>query len=95
MTKGVDEEDGACGSDGSGVSNTDPRAHTQAVGQFPLATHVAEDTDQEVEDDELVRTTIVEPFIERCGFPDGIEVKSNSVGRGNNCTRDDVVTVHE
>ena len=28
-------------------------------------------------------------------FPDGIEVKTNCVGRGNNCTRDDVVTVHQ
>ena len=28
-------------------------------------------------------------------FPNGVEVKSNCVGRGNNCTRDDVVTIHE
>ena len=74
---------------------THPGSHTQAIGQFPLTTHVCIDTDQEVEDYELERTTVIQPLVERCGFPDGIEVESNCVGRGNNCTGDDVVTVHE
>ena len=43
----------------------------------------------------MERTTVVKPFIKGCGFPNGVEVKSDCVGRGNNCTRDDVVTVHE
>ena len=47
LTKGVDQEDCACGSDGSGVSNTDPRAHTQTIGTPPLTTHVAEDANEE------------------------------------------------
>ena len=77
------------------ISNADPRTHTQAVGQFPLTTHVGIDADEEVEDYELERTTIIQPLIEGCCFPNRIEVKSNSVGRGDNSTRDDVVTVHQ
>ena len=95
LTERIDQEDCRCGSDGSGVSNTDPRAHTQTIGQFPLTTHVCIDTDQEVEDYELERSTVIQPLVKRCGFPNRVEVKTNCVGRGNNCTRDDVVAVHE
>ena len=91
----VDEEDCRCSCNRCRISNTDPRSHAQAVGKFPLTTHIAEDTDQEVEDYQLVRTTVVQPLIERSCFPDGVEVKTNCVGRRNNCTRDDVVTVHQ
>ena len=35
------------------------------------------------------------PIHQGMRFPNGVEVKSDCVGRGNNCTRDDVVTVHE
>ena len=93
LTERIDQEDSRCCSDRCAVSNADPRTHTQAVGQFPLTTHVGIDADEEVEDYELERTTIIQPLIEGCCFPNGIEVKSNSVGRGDNSTRDDVVTV--
>ena len=43
----------------------------------------------------MVRTAVIEPFIKRSGFPDGIEVEANCVRARNNCTGDDVVTIHE
>ena len=63
LTKRVNKEDSGRGSDGSGVSNTDPGAHTQAIGQFPLTTHVSIDADEEVEDYKLERTTVVQPLV--------------------------------
>jgi len=48
-----------------------------------------------VEDDELEGSTVVEPFVETCCFPDGIEVESDCVGRGDDCPRDDVVAIEE
>jgi hypothetical protein len=95
LTERIDEEYSRSSSDRCAVSNADPGAHTQTIGKFPLTTHIGIDADQEVEDYELERTTVIQPLVERCGFPDGIEVESNCVGRGNNRTRDDVVTIHE
>ena len=95
LTHGVDEEDCGCCGYGCRVSNTDPRTHAEAVAQFPLTTHVAEDADQEVEDYELVRTTVVQPLIEGSSFPDGVEVQADGVGGRNNSTRDDVVAVEQ
>ena len=65
------------------------------MGEFPLAAHVAEDADQEVEDNQLVRTAVVQPLIERGSFPDGIEVKADGVRGRNNSTGDDVVAVDQ
>ena len=48
---------------GDDVSNEDPRTHTKTIGEFPLTTHIREDTDKEVEHYQLVRTTIIKPFI--------------------------------
>merc|ERR1712113_1379152 len=83
------------GSHRCAVSNADPGAHAEAVGEFPLATHVAEDADQEVEDNQLVRTAVVQPLIKRSSFPDGIEVKADGVRGGHNSTGDDVVAVDQ
>ena len=63
LTQWVDQEHCGSSSNGSAVSNADPRTHTQTVAQLPLTTHVAEYTDQEVEDYQLVRTTVVEPLV--------------------------------
>ena len=83
LTEWIDEEHCRSSGDRRRVSNTDPWAHTQTIGQFPFTTHVCIDTDQEVEDDKLERTTVVKhSFIEGCCFPNRIEVKSNCVGRG-------------
>ena len=79
LTEGVDQEDCGCSSDGCAVSNADPGAHAQAVGEFPLTTHVGVDADQEVEDNQLERTAVVQPLIERSSFPDGIEVQADGV----------------
>jgi len=95
LTNGVDQEDCSCRCHRGRVSNTDPRTHAQAVGQFPLTTHVAENADEEVEDDELVRTPVVQPLIEGSGLPDGVEVKADGVRGRHNRTRDDVVAVHQ
>ena len=45
--------------------NTDPGSHTQTIGQFPLTSHVGVDADEEVEDYELERTTVIQPLVER------------------------------
>ena len=37
----------------------DPGTHTQTIGKFPLTTHVSIDADEEVEDYELERTTVI------------------------------------
>ncbi len=95
LTERIDEEHCTRSSNWSRVCNADPGTHTQAVRQFPLTTHVSIDANQEVEDNELERTTVVEPFIQTGCFPDGIEVQTNSIRRRNNSTRNDVVTVEK
>jgi hypothetical protein len=95
LTEGVDQEDSGGGGHGSAVGNADPGAHAEAVGEFPLAAHVGEDADQEVEDHQLIGATVVEPLIEAGGFPDGIEVQADGVAGGHNSTGDDVVAVHQ
>ena len=95
LTEWIDQEHCRSSGDRRRVSNTDPGAHAQAVGKFPLTTHVGVDADQEVEDDELERTAVVQPLIERSGFPDGIEMETNSVRARNNSTGDDVITIKE
>ena len=95
LTQRVDQEHGSCSCNRRGVCDTNPRTHAQAVAQFPLTTHVAEDANEEVEDHELVRATVVQPLIEGSSFPDGVEVQANGVGGRNNSTRDDVVAVHQ
>ena len=95
LTEGVHQEHGGGSSHRCAVSNADPGAHAEAVGEFPLATHVAEDADQEVEDNQLVRTAVVQPLIERGSFPDGIEVKADGIRGGHNSTGDDVVAVNQ
>ena len=77
------------------VSNANPRAHTETVREFPLTTHITEDTDEEVKNNQLVRSTVIEPLVQRGCFPDGVEVKSNCVRRRYNSTRNDVVAVHK
>merc|ERR1712022_35542 len=95
LTEGVDQEDCRGSSDRCAVGDADPGAHAQAVGKFPLTTHIGVDADQEVEDDELERTAVVQPLIERSSFPDGIEVQADGVAGRNNSTGDDVVAVDQ
>jgi len=95
LTERIDQEDSRCSSNRCRVCNADPRTHTKTVREFPLTTHVSIDANQEVEDNQLERTTVVKPFIQRCSFPNGVEVKTNCVRRRNNSTRDDVVAIHE
>ena len=64
LTEGVNQEDSGGCSDRCAVGNADPGAHAQAVGEFPLTTHVGVDADEEVEDDELERTAVVQPLVE-------------------------------
>lgn len=63
LTDGVDEEYCSCCCYGSRERNTDPGTHTEAVRKFPLTTHVAENTNEEVENYQLVRATVVQPLI--------------------------------
>ncbi|QQE67690.1 hypothetical protein GFS31_44030 (plasmid) [Leptolyngbya sp. BL0902] len=95
LTDGVDQEHSGGSGHRGRVSHADPGAHTEAVAQFPLTTHVAEDADEEVENHQLVGATVVQPLIQGSGFPDGVEVQTDSVGGRNNSTRDDVVAVHQ
>jgi len=93
LTHRVDEEDSRRCGNRRAVSNADPRAHSQAVAQLPLTTHPAEDAHEEVEDNQLVRTAVVEPLIQAGCVPNGIEVQADGVGGGDNCTGDDVVAI--
>merc|ERR1712023_209094 len=95
LTEGVNQEHCRGSSHRCAVGNADPGAHAEAVGKFPLATHVAENADQEVEDNQLVRTAVVQPLIEGSCFPDGVEVQTDGVGGRNNSTRNDVVAVDQ
>ena len=70
----------------------DPGAHAQAVGEFPLTSHVGVDADEE---ENNRGAAVVQPLIEGSSFPDGVEVQADGVGRRNNSTRDDVVAVDQ
>ena len=48
-----------------------------------------------MEDDELVGSTVVEPFIKACSFPNGIEMESDGIAAGNDCAGDDVVSIEK
>ena len=95
LTEGIDQEHSHRCRQRSAVSDADPGAHAQAVGEFPLAAHVGVDADQEVEDHQLERTAVVEPLIEGSSFPDGVEVQANGIAARDHSTRDDVVAVDE
>lgn len=56
--------------------------------------YVGIDVDEEVEDYELERIIVIKLFIKWCCFLDGIEVKINCVGGGDNSIRDDVVIIY-
>ena len=95
LTDRIDDED-SCGSgDRSGESNEDPWTHTKTIREFPFTTHPAANAEKEVKNNELISATVVKPFIETKRFPKRIEVNTNSIGRRNDSTRDDVVTVDE
>ena len=95
LSNGVVEEHSSGGGYGGRKGGKDPRTHTQTVGQFPFTAHVGGHTSQKVQDNQLVFTTIVQPFIHRSGFPDGVQVHANGVGGGDNGTRNNVVTVQQ
>ena len=95
LTEGIDEEHGAGSGHGGAVGDADPGAHAQAVGEFPLTTHVGVDADEEVEDHQLEGTAVVQPLVEAGGFPDGIEVQADGVAGGDNGAGDDVVAVEQ
>ena len=48
LSDGIDQQNRSCSSQRCAVGDTDPGAHTEAVAQFPLATHVAKNAQQEV-----------------------------------------------
>merc|ERR1711991_751251 len=95
LTEGVNQENSHRCRQRSAVSDADPGTHAQAVGEFPLTTHVGGDADQEVEADQLIRAAVVKPLIEGSSFPDGVKVQANGVGRRDNSTGDDVVAVDQ
>jgi hypothetical protein len=95
LTDWVNEENSSSSGDWSGESNENPRTHTETVRELPFTTQPSGNTDKEVKDNNLVGTTVVKPFIKRVGVPDRVEVKTDSVGRRNNGTRDDVVTIEK
>ena len=94
LTEGVNQEDSGSCSDRCAVGNAD-QAHAQAVGEFPLTTHVGVDADEEVENNQLEGAAVVQPLIEGSSFPDGVEVQADGVAGRNNSTRDDVVAVDQ
>jgi hypothetical protein len=82
LTEGIDQEHCRSSSHRCAVSNADPGAHAEAVGEFPLTTHVGVDADQEVENNQLERTAVVQPLVEAGSFPDGIEVQPMALLEG-------------
>merc|ERR1712178_126203 len=95
LTEWVNQENSGGCSDRCAVGNTDPRAHAQAVGEFPLTTHVGVDADEEVENTQLEGAAVVQPLIEGSSFPDRVEVQADGVAGRNNSTRNDVVAVDQ
>merc|ERR1712100_480945 len=95
LTEGVNQEDSGSCSDRCAVGNADPGAHAQAVGEFPLTTHVGVDANEEVENNQLEGAAVVQPLIEGSSFPDGVEVQADSVAGRNNSTGDDVVAIDQ
>jgi len=94
LSERIDQEYCRSGSNGCGICNTDPGAHPQAIGQFPLTTHISIDANEEVEYDKLEWPSIIKPFIERSSFPNWVEVKTDRIRTRNNSTGDDVVAIH-
>jgi hypothetical protein len=95
LSERIDDEDSGCGDDRCGESDEDPRAHTETIGELPLTTEPSADSDEEVKDDQLIRTAVEEPFLEGESFPDGVEVYAECVGRRDDSSRDDVVAEEE
>ena len=48
-----------------------------------------------MEDNELERSAVVEPLIKGGCFPNRVEVETNSVARGHDCARDNIVAPHK
>ena len=67
----------------------------RAVGQFPLAAHVAGNAEQEVQHNQLVGTAVVEPLIHGSSFPDGVEVQADGCRGRDNRTGDDVIAAKQ
>ena len=91
----IHQQDGGGGCHWGAVGHGDPGAHSQAVAQLPFTAHPAEDADQEVEDDQLVGTAVIEPLIDVGSGPDRIEVQADGVGAGHHRSGDDVVAVEQ
>ena len=62
--------------------------------EFPLVT-LRGNTEQKVEDNLLVGSNVVKPFIDGGSFPDGGKEHSNGVGRRHNGTGNNVVSVQQ
>mmetsp|Transcript_67693 Transcript_67693/g.162501 ORF Transcript_67693/g.162501 Transcript_67693/m.162501 type:complete len:334 (+) Transcript_67693:42-1043(+) len=93
LTNWINDENSSTCSNRSRESNENPWTHTETIGEFPFTTHPTANTNEEVKNDELISTTIVKPLIETKRFPKRIEMNTNCVGRWNNCTGDNVVTI--
>ncbi len=95
LSNWVGEEDSSGGCDRSGEGDEDPRSHSETVGEFPLTAHVGSDTGEEMHDNQLVRTSVVQPFIHGGSLPDRVEVHSDGIGGRNHSSGDDVVSVQQ
>jgi len=93
LTNRINNEHSSCSSNRSRESYENPWTHTETIGEFPLTTHPTANTNEEVKYDELISTTVVKPFIKTERLPERIEMDTNSVGRWNNSTGDNVVTI--
>ena len=70
LTEGVYKKHGGCCCHRSAVSNED-QGRMPSHSPVPTPVPCNRDTNEEMEHNELVRTAVVEPFVERTGFPDG------------------------
>ena len=95
LPNGVVEEDSSGSSNRGRESSEDPGAHAKAVRKLPLTAHVGSNSNQKVEDGQLVLSSIVQPLIHGGSLPDRVQVHSNSIGGWDHGSTDDVVSVQE
>jgi hypothetical protein len=95
LSNSVGEEHSSGGSNRGREGSENPRAHSQAVTEFPLTAHVGRNSNQEVKYSQLVFSSIVQPRIKGSSLPDRVEVHSNGIGTGDDCTSNDVVSIEK
>jgi hypothetical protein len=92
LANGVGQEDSRDGGKRGRKGHEDPRAHAETVREFPLTAYIRGHSEL---DDQLVLAAHVQPFVDAGRFPDGVKVHTNGVGRRDDSTQNDVISVQQ